>query len=43
LEAIAVQYAKPGQYNQAVQVAQAIEDAGNRNQLSQRLACYRLR
>jgi len=41
LEEIALKYAQVGQYNQALQVAKKIEDASNRNQLSQRLACYR--
>lgn len=41
LEDIAIKYAQAGQYNQALRVAQAIENSVNRNQLSLRLACYR--
>ncbi len=41
LEEIALKYAQAGQYNQAVQVAQVIENVSTRNQLNQRLACYR--
>ncbi len=41
LEEIAVKYAQAGQYNQALQVAQALESTATRNQLNQRLACYR--
>jgi hypothetical protein len=41
LEEIAIKYAQSGQYNQALQVAQALESTATRNQLNQRLACYR--
>jgi hypothetical protein len=41
LEEIAVKYAQAGQYSQALQVAQALESTATRNQLNQRLACYR--
>jgi hypothetical protein len=40
LEAIALEYAKAGQYPQAQQVAQRLEDNANRTRLNQRLACY---
>ncbi|MDX2212685.1 MAG: hypothetical protein SFY66_05285 [Oculatellaceae cyanobacterium bins.114] len=41
LEAIALTYAQARQYNQAVQVARSLQNATTRNQLLQRLACYR--
>jgi thioredoxin-like negative regulator of GroEL len=40
LAEIAIKYAQAGQYNQALQVAEAIKDAANRNQLSRSLVCY---
>ena len=41
LEEVAMGYARAGQYNQALQVSQAIKDAATRQQLRQRLACFR--